>query len=245
MPAVQHRDAYLGWAGRQRLIIATDNAANIGPAAADQLAVDPYLVGYLTARVAALEAVTLGATALAVSSTLSYDYQNQYGQQITAGVLAVLAELGLPTTALTGSCETNFPAEVTCLGVTVIALAEPETLLLNQVKAGDGCYLVGTPRVGVAVLQAYRQLPSMQQVQELASWPETSEVIPVGSRGVAHELEQLARVYGRQFRPCLPHDWGWQQSAGPATCLLAIGAPGLEGRLRAGAEPIMLLGYLE
>lgn len=241
----KHRDACIKSCGNRLLVITSDNAATIGQAPRDKLVVDPYVVGYLTARVAAMEAVALGANPVVVSSTLSFNYRTNQGQRLTQGVLALMKDLGLSPHDLTGSCETNFPADVTCVGITVASLAEPEGLLLHQAQAGDCCYLLGMPKVGLDVLQTYSSLIKPATVQKLTGWHEVHEVLPIGSHGIQHELREVANAYQLGFCPYLPSDFGWSQSAGPATCLLVIGKSGLEARLQTLGEQVTLLGHLQ
>lgn len=238
-----HRDACLKAWGERWLVITTDNSAAIGRARQDVLAVDPYLVGRLTARVAAMEAVALGAAPLAVSSTLSFDYGSMHGQQITRGILDLMAELGLLPQDLTGSCETNFPAQSTCLGVTMVATAERDQLLVKRVEAGDCCYLLGMPVVGEPVLHIWSTLITPAQVQELVNWPEVHEVLPVGSHGVRQELLGLAEAYQLEFYPFWPPGFGWDQPAGPATCVLVAGEADLQRKLRTFGQSVTLLGH--
>ena len=238
-----HRDAYIKALNDKLLVITSDNSANIGGAKQDLLAVDPYIVGRLTSRVAALEAVSLGASPIAASSTISFDYKSKQGRQITQGILDTLAGLGLTAADLTGSCETNFPAASTCLGITVISMAEPKQLLLHKVRAGDCCYLLGLPQVGQDVLAIYANLLPPAQVEQLTRWPEIHEVVPVGSQGIRKELNELARAYQLEFCSRLPANFVWEQSAGPATCILAVGELGLEERLMTLGQPVTWLGH--
>lgn len=240
---VTHRDAYIKALDDKLLVITNDNSATIGGATQDVLAVDPYIVGRLTSRVAALEAVSLGAAPIAVSSTISFDYMNSQGQQITQGILDTMAGLGLTEHDLTGSCETNYPAELTCLGVTIVSIAAPEQLLLHKVKAGDCCYLLGLPQVGQAVLDIYASLLAPAQIQRLTLCPEIHEVVPIGSQGIRQELSELAQAYQLEFCSRLPADFAWDQSAGPATCILVVGKLGLEEQLKTLGQPVTWLGY--
>lgn len=238
-----HRDALFRTCGGQWLVITSDNSASIGQARQDLLAADPYLVGRLTARVAVMEAVALGASPLAVSSTLSFDFSTGQGLEVTRGILDSLAETNLARRDLTGSCESNFPAASTCLGVTVVALAEHEQLLLGQVQAGDSCYLLGLPLVGQSVLAVWPTLLSSTQIQQLTRLSQVHEILPIGSHGIKKELTGLAAAYQLRFHPRQLPGFGWDRSAGPATCVLVVGEPGLERQLQAFGQVVTLLGH--
>jgi hypothetical protein len=237
-----HRDACLRRCGDRWLALASDNSAGIGWAAEDALPADPYLVGRLTARVAALEVLSLGATPFLSSSTLSFDYESDHGRSLTQGIVDLLAEVSLTQNDLTGSCETNFPARLTCLGVTVLGWAECGRLLLNRVQPGDECYLLGQPLLGPAVLAGWRTLLDLPTVQQLVSWRELHELLPVGSRGIRRELDGLATAYDLGWSPGPTPAADWSASAGPATCLLAIGEGGLGQRLGSLDQPVSYLG---
>lgn len=241
------RDALIQSQGDQWLVITADNSAGVGRSRLDQVQADPYLVGLLTARVALLEAISLGADPLAVSSTLSFGHQTSDGQLIYQGIITTAAGVGLGPDQVTGSSETNFPAEITCLGVTVVAAAARDQLLLGRVHPGDACWLLGQPLVGSEVVAAHSGLLSLPIVQSLTSWPAVREIVPVGSRGVRWELEQLAERYDLCWQAeALGQDFPWQKSAGPATCVIVCGQPDVRQlAAEVGQQSITLLGRLQ
>lgn len=238
------RDALITTCGGQRIVITADNSAGIGHAKLDQVQVDPYLVGLLTARVALLEAIALGADPVAISSTLSFDHQSSDGQRIHKGILAAAATIGLGPEQITGSSETNFPAEITCLGVTAVSAVAREQLLLGRVKPGDACWLLGRPRVGAEVVAAHGGLPTLPLVKSLTSWPLVQEIMPVGSQGIRWELTQLAgRSSLRWQAEPMGGSFPWRKSAGPATCVIVCGQLDPEQLAAHTGQPVILLGH--
>lgn len=239
---MQHRDLLLRIDGDSCWVITADNAAGLGQARLDAVQVAPYIIGQLTARVALLEAVSVGAAPLLISNTLSFDYKSADGQEIQRGIMAAAAQVGLSADDISGSCEVNFPAELTCLGITVVAKAKPQQLWLGRVQPGDSCYLLGQPLVGPDVLAIVDQLLSLERVQQLGHRPGVHEIVPLGSGGAAAEIAGLSTAYNLQFAAEDVYQELAQRSAGPATAVLVVGQLGAADLKRWTQQKVTLLG---
>lgn len=200
------------------LVLACDSLGGIGEKERDVVRVSPYVVGRFTGRVALMEVLATGAAPRAVSAAIAGE-PAPTGEGILAGLRDELKATGLAL-PLVVSTEKNVPTCQTGLGVTAVGTALRADLRLNTTQPGDRLYCVGVPKVGAEVTLEDPLLADCALVQELLACPGVHDVIPVGSRGLKGEAEQLAGALGLtlHWEEDLPVDI--TKSAGPATCLL-------------------------
>ncbi|MEW6662958.1 MAG: AIR synthase related protein [Bacillota bacterium] len=202
------------------LVIACDSAGAIGPKPMDRLPVSGELVGKLTAAVPLMEVMASGATPVTVINTLSVE-MHPTGAGIIMGIRQAVAAAGLPLSILNGSTEENMSTQQTGVGVTVIGIAKPSQLRLGSSRPGDLVYCLGKPLVGQEVLDFPDQTAGIDTVRSVLNLPGVHEILPVGSKGIGYELEQLAGTAGLNYELLeTAHTMDLQKSAGPATCLL-------------------------
>jgi hypothetical protein len=109
---------------------------------------------------------------------------------------------------------------LTGLGVTVIGTVNKKDLRINKTNAGDRLYCIGIPKVGNEVKLSDPYIADCKLVKQLLGLSHIHDIIPVGSKGIKGEAEQLASCLGLSLR------WGKyisidiNKSAGPATCVL-------------------------
>jgi hypothetical protein len=208
--------------GERTLVIACDSTGAIGPKPLDVVQVPGYVLGRFTARVALMEVVAAGAWPICVVNTLCVEPQPS-GEEICLGVADEIRELGLdPEKLLTGSMEKNMPTSQSGLGVTVIGLAKQKALKIGAVHKGDSVALIGLPKVGGEVSLVDQEIADLNTVWALTNAPNIKEIVPVGSRGVLAEAQDLAHIYGLELK-VQESAIDLDKSAGPATCLLAVG----------------------
>lgn len=209
-----------GWS---RLLVACDAAGGIGPKELDAVRVPAYVLGRFTARVALMEVIAAGGRPIALVDTACVEPEPT-GRELLRGVVDEAALVGLSAEAITGSFEKNVPTRQTALGVTALAVAERE---LPGAAPGDLVLAVGLPRVGPEVQLDDPAAADLPLVRGLAQAPEVHDLLPVGSRGIAAEVADLAGSAGLAAE-ILPPEEGWDlaKSAGPATCCLVAVAPG-------------------
>ncbi|QOR34734.1 hypothetical protein IMX26_14870 [Clostridium sp. 'deep sea'] len=239
---MKYRDALVTESSSKTLIITADNSVSIGNKEHDYIKVDPKLVGALTARVALLEAVCLNAQPIAVSCTLSFPFDSADAQNIMTGIKSEMLNYSLTEQQLTGSCESNFPATVTAIGITVISelLNEP---LINKTKLNDKIFVIGKPLVGPEVVQHKSLLPTVNTIKKLQSLKNIHEIIPCGSGGVNSELKQ-ATLNNDCHIELVNTELDLNKSAGPATCLIVVGDIELQHLQSAINNKITLIGYV-
>ena len=196
-----------------RLVLATDSIGSIGNKPHDALAVDPLISGYYLARVPLLELLCLGAHPETYVVTCSNE-MNPTGQAILDGVRQMFAPFRLSSEQENGSSEENMPSSMTAAGITVLATL-PEAWQNPDFKSGDWLYLLGWPLVGQAVLDQPDRLVRPEEIVRLRQDERIGVMVPLGSRGIAHELAEL----GARLNQCLI-EIDLSASAGPASAII-------------------------
>ena len=217
--------------GSPRLVVACDSVGGIGPRPADLVAVPGDVVAHFAARVPLLEVICSGARPIALINTLCHARAEAGSFMDT--FRRVAAQAGIPPEAVTGSTEENVPSPATGVGVTVIG-AEEKSLIAGGSRAGDIVVCVGWPRSAPRdeVFIGHPDIVGLETVRSLIGSGLVHDALPVGSRGIGFETNQLACSAGLTAHP-LAHPIPSGDSGGPATCVLLAGDPDDEPRLRA------------
>jgi len=227
------------------LVIACDSSGGIGPKEEDVVQVPGYVVGRLITRVALMEVMSAGAHPIFVADTLSVE-MHPTGAEIMRGVYDEVLTAGVhPDQVVTGSTEENIPTRQTAMGVTVIGLADPGKLRLGNAQAGDLLLSIGMPKVGHEVVLDDPQTVNLETLKLLLAMPGANELLPVGSKGIAFEAQQLAETAGLILKWSEQSELDLHKSAGPATCLIAAVRPSaVQQVLSAINKPAHILGVL-
>lgn len=218
-------------------VLASDSNAGIGGLPGDTLAKDPIEVGYSAAKVPLMEVVAAGAKPFLLTNSLGGPLDD-YGRQILAGIRAALAEVDADVT-VTGSDETNIPTRQTAVGVAVLGRARPAEIRWGGTQQGDAVVAVGHPRDGLRHLYAegdadVANLADLFAASRIAG---VHELLPVGSKGVRYEAQQLAAGVGCRLVLLAGHSLDLDASAGASTCFLAtLPVPAIP-ELRAATRP--------
>ncbi len=230
---------------RRALVVACDSAGGIGPKSLDSLCVTGRVVGKFTARVALMEALSVGATPFCVANTLSVE-PIPTGNEIIEGVRRELKAAGL-SVPMVYSTEKNFHVKQTGVGVTVLASAWLSTLKMGRCKLGDAVLAVGMPLVGREVLLGEKKgkIADTRDIKTLQTLPSVHEILPVGSRGISAEAHNLARDSHLNFKLLRRVSVDVKKSAGPSTVVLcAVPASILEDVRSLVSKPSALIGTL-
>jgi hypothetical protein len=214
------RDLTLVPAGEDELlVIACDSLGGIGPKPQDTVKTSAEVVGRYIVRVPLMEVLAAGATPFVVVNTLSVEMEPT-GKEILAGIRQEIMESGLATElVVTGSTEENVPTVQTALGVTVIGKTHKNLLKLGKARAGDVVACIGSPKVGDEVLDG-TPVTDILLLRRLLKLPWAREILPVGSKGVLYEANQLAAGANTILELNAHSALDLVKSAGPATCLL-------------------------
>ncbi|MGG3450341.1 hypothetical protein [Domibacillus aminovorans] len=190
------------------LIIAADNSGAIGGKRNDLVRVPYETVGYFSARVALMECVAAGGEPFAA---IIHNFSGDDAWPLLCdGIKQAAVEIGC-TLELTGSTESNFVMNQSATGVVIIGrhVRNIDQFDRNAVRYG----VIGKPLVGSEVLENPDDVASLAVFKKINSMPGVESVVPVGSKGIRYELEQLAE------RP-LTCELDLEKSSGPATCFI-------------------------
>ncbi|MEM4732943.1 MAG: hypothetical protein QXD70_00250 [Candidatus Bathyarchaeia archaeon] len=148
---------------------------------------------------------------------------------------------------MTGSTEKNFQVKQTGIGVTVIGIGRRCTLKIGVSQPEDIVVAVGVPCMGDEVIPAenMQMIADIADVLKLRELPYIHEIIPVGSKGIAHEIDVLAKDSKLKFKLMDKAEVYLKKSAGPATVVLAsLSAYELEKLKAAVTKPVSIIGHL-
>lgn len=171
----------------EELILATDCSGGIGNKEGDVVLADPETVGYYCFRVAAMECLAVGARLKAIQ-LLNFT-SDAVWDQYCSGVKKGLSEMNQEGIPITGSTESNIGLNQSALGVTCIGIRSkkrPSPSCTNLAYA-----LVGTPLVGNEVIKQHASIAPLDLFMNCVQHSSIIDVLPVGSKGVLHELSLL------------------------------------------------------
>ena len=217
-----HRDIILLRVDRKRLLTVTcDSAGAIGSKSGDTIKAEPKLVGKMTARVALMELLAVGADPIAMSGTFSVE-PKPTGDSVIEGIRQELKDSHLNQIPIICSSEKNFKVKQTGIGITAIGLVSNTSLKIGRCEPGDDVVALGEPHIGHEVIQAERKrrIANALDVIRCRKKSFVHELIPVGSRGMYHEAGVMATDSKLVFEPSITRQAELKKSAGPATVLL-------------------------
>ncbi|MBB3906671.1 ATPase [Anoxybacteroides rupiense] len=212
----------------EALVIAADGSAAIGLKELDLVCASYETVSYFAARVALMEALCVGAEPLA-AVLQNFNGDESWGA-LCAGVRQALLELSL-SLPLVGSTESNFTTQQSAFGITVVGKVQNKQKRMGITPRHAKFAVIGEPLVGDEVLKKQDRLLPLPLFRQLLSRSEIFELVPIGSKGIWYELQQLLNDNGLTASSCycpLP----LHASAGPATSLLISFQPEMEEAIR-------------
>ena len=204
----------------QYLVASCDSCGGIGMKELDVLKSSWFMTGKLTTRVALLEVISTGAIPKMLTVAISNE-PHPAGTELLKGVNDELESAGLKTLPMAISTEKNMPTKQTGLGISVIGVAEKNKLRIGKAQLGDVVYCLGLPKVGPELTNSEdSKIVPVKAIQILLEISSIHDIIPVGSRGIRIEADQLASNANSRLQvdPTCALDLG--KSAGPSTCLI-------------------------
>ncbi|WP_110111908.1 ATPase [Bacillus sp. CGMCC 1.16541] len=199
------------------LVFAVDNIGAIGEKETDTIQVTYEMVAYYSLRVAMMEVLSVGGVPICVV-VANFNDSNAWVQYETA-LHQIREELHLGSIQLIGSSETNFHLVQSAASFTVVGTVKKATKRIGQTPMEAKLAVIGYPLVGQDVILRQHDIISLQQFNELLHYEGVYEILPIGSKGIQHELNVLHDLNEREkqvYSSSLP----LHQSAGPATCVL-------------------------
>lgn len=207
--------------GPRTLVIACDSSAGIGNKPLDTVQIDPAVTAAYSLRVPLMELLCFGATPTMVVDTIGNE-MDLTGERIIAGLRGELDKAGLADVPLNGSTEDNMPTQTTSIGVTVIGTIDQKAIQAQPAAGALAVYQMGTPYVGEEVKAHLATIFSYGKVRAIWAHSAVVDMLPVGSKGIAYELSQMAAVLhmGRITTDLDLNGPELTRSAGPATVIL-------------------------
>lgn len=218
MKSWARRDLTICDIGDKSIIIACDSCGGIGMKEGDCLNISTYDVAKLTVRVGLTEVMCSGAIPIVITNNVACE-MNPTGKECIRGIKAELINAGLENISITGSTEENFKTVMTAMGISVIGIAEKNTLKFNKAFHKDKVVLIGTPQIGNEV--SLESKGFYKSINYLLSLPNVREIVPVGSKGIKYEAKTLAQLNGMVFK-AYDTDVDIYKSAGPSTCIIVL-----------------------
>ncbi len=204
----------------QILVMVCDSCGAIGEKENDMLKVPPFYTGKFTARVPFIEMLCTGATTVTITNNVCCEMEPT-GREIIKGILSEMKELDIEENLLTGSTEENFATSMTAVGITVIGIAKNKDIKINNVKSNCVIALEGIPKVGEEIdFNRDDEIASYSQIKELLAMDLVYEIVPVGSKGILHEIKELSQNNNMKFSIEDNIEIDLNKSAGPACCLI-------------------------
>lgn len=216
----RYRDLIIIYEKDTAFIVSCDSLGAIGNKENDVLRVSEEVVGRATIKVALAEALCVGAKPRIISDTLSVEMEPS-GRRILSAIEKELEENGLEDVVLTGSTEENFPTSMTGVGITVVSKAKISDLKIKKTRKNMYVSLLGLPLVGEEVLKS-KDVLSLKDYVKISKSKEIIEAIPVGSKGVGHELKVLEKVSGLKVHMLDPIHIDMNKSGGPSTSCIIV-----------------------
>lgn len=208
------------------LVVATDSIGGIGPKPADTVASDAATVAHFALRVPLLEVLCAGAEPIAVIDDLCVELE-PLGTQMITEIRRLAAEAGVPSEAITGSTEDNVATVATGIGVTVLGRLQPGRRVGGGSRTGDLVVCAGLP-ISAPRHKLYIGHPEQVSVPAVLAALASGVVhdaLPVGSKGLAWEVPQLAQADGLDVTWHSDHGLNLADSGGPSSCVLFSCAP--------------------
>lgn len=233
--------------GGRLLAFSCDAAGGIGSKPHDTVRADSRLVGKLTARVALMELLAVGAYPIALVGTFPVE-PYPTGNRLLEGVREEVRDARLRNLRILCSSEKNVRVNQTGVGVTAIGLLSASNLKVGRCRVRDEVVAVGRPYVGQEVVRAEENgwVAKTVDVIKLRRSRLVHELIPVGSKGIFYEAGVVAKDSRLFFNPLASGRIDLEKSAGPVTVLLAVIQSGSFGGVRklVSGKPVARVGVL-
>lgn len=226
------------------MVISCDSSGGIGDKDRDVIKVEPEFLGYYTTHCALMELLATGAMPITIVNTLGVEMDDT-GVRIINGIKNAIKPLDLKDDiVVTGSTEENIVVCQTSMGITIIGMIEKSKWRLKKAEVNDLVIVVGLPKVGQEVLDDMgRETMSVPLLLKLLKKPFVKEILPVGSKGIAYEIKEMAKTNKLDYNIYDNAAIDLHKSAGPSTCvIIAIDKDGYEDLKISISVPVNIVG---
>ncbi|MDR3602820.1 MAG: alpha-ribazole kinase [Desulfosporosinus sp.] len=229
----------------QYLVASCDSCGAIGMKDLDVVKISWSITGRLTTRVALLEVLATGAVPQMITVAISNEL-HPTGDRILEGVKEELESAGLMELPMAISTEKNMFTQQTGLGISVIGVTDKKQLRIGTAQSGDDVYCLGLPKVGPEVTNPEdSEIVQVKDILFLLDILGIHDIIPVGSRGIRTEAQQLATRANCRLSVDPACVLNLDKSAGPSTCLIFSSGLGLDFSSSGWLRSITKVGKLD
>lgn len=222
--------------------ISCDSCGGIGNKEHDMVKAPPEIVASQTTKVVIAELLSMGFTPLVLSNGLAVEMDNT-GKELIDGFNSALSTLTSCKVHLTGSTEENMKTVQTSMGVTGIGICDKDKLKYKKTSATDIAILIGLPLVGNQVVNNPDKIMALSDFETLYLNDFINEILPIGSRGIKCELDDLCKYNNLEFKYEDNITVDLKSSGGPSTCcIIAINKSDIDKAKSLVNKPMQLLG---
>lgn len=205
------------------MVVACDSDGGIGPKKYDSVFSSAYDLGRFGARVPIMELLASGAIPVLIVDTLCVE-MNPTGKEIICGIRDEASEAGMNgDLVVTGSTEDNVITYQTGIGVTVIGFVHKKDFKPGVSNKNDIVVCIGIPKSApeYKVQLNDSEITDSKLIRQLVSLQFIHDVLPVGSKGIVHEFNELAKSAGLLPYYFESENIDYTKSGGPSTCCIA------------------------
>jgi len=227
---------------KRYLGIACDSSGAIGMKECDVVKASPQVTAYQTAKVVFSELFSMGFKPMVFADGLAVE-MNDTGKQLIEGFNEAISKLKTCQVHLTGSTEENMKTVQTSMGITCIGICDKDKLKYKKTNKNDICVVLGIPFVGNDVLKNPDKIMDVPDFESLYLCDYVKEILPVGSRGIKKELNDLLSYNNLNFEYNENISMDLTTSGGPSCCcLISIDKSDLKNIKDLINKPIEVLG---
>ena len=246
MKVFKIRDLSIIDIGNRYIVIAVDAFGSIGSKRYDVLkvSIDRWATAIL--RVPLMEVLATGAKPFLLIDALSVEYEPT-GKKVIAIIKKELMRIGYPDISLNGSTEDNIPTYASGAGVVVLGEIEKHKFRPGSSQKKDKIFVIGIPKSGprdIVDIENDPEIPDILDLISIRNFSKIHDILPVGSYGIAHEVGEIAKSAGLDFKKNQHISLDLHKSAGPATCFLVSGPENVIDHLKNLKIPITAIGEI-
>lgn len=199
-------------------VTACDSCGSIGEKEHDMLHVPSKMVGFITARVAVLEVLAMGAQVISAAVPIANE-PTPTSKNLIEGVRDCFETFGLDIPMII-STEKNMQTTMTAMGIAVNGVAEG--VRAGHYEVGDKIYVMGRPSVGQEVIRYEKELVDARSIYKALAYAGVRELLPVGSKGIQEELVEMMAAWSAEYDLLGTHGLDLEKSCGPATAAIVV-----------------------
>lgn len=222
--------------------IACDSCGGIGLKEHDVVKASPELTAYHTGKVVLAELMSMGFTPIIMADGLAVEMDDT-GRRLIEGFNQVISNLKTTKVHLTGSTEENIKTVQTSMGVTCMGICQKDKLKYKKTEKNDISLLLGLPLVGNDVVNNPDKILDIGDFETLYLCDYIKEMLPVGSRGTAAELDDLCLYNNLNIKYAENISIDLKHSGGPScSCIVTINEKHIDNIKNLIDKPVNFIG---